>query len=134
MESELAVRFSECDPMGVVHHANYFVWFEVGRLAVARAAGIDVRGMAKERVFMPVLHCECRFRESARFDDTILVRTALLPPRAARLEFVYEVMRLPGHVPLASGRTVHAVIVPGRGMLLSLPAEMKQRIEEFLNQ
>ncbi|HHW42796.1 MAG TPA: acyl-CoA thioesterase [Desulfotomaculum sp.] len=132
VETNIAVRFAECDPMGVVHHANYFVWFELGRLDLAREARIDVASMAKEQVFMPVIHCECQFREPARFNDQILLRTALLSPRAARLEFVYQVLRRQGHVSLARGRTVHAVTVPGRGMLIRLPADMERKIQEFL--
>ncbi|MCL6635527.1 MAG: acyl-CoA thioesterase [Peptococcaceae bacterium] len=132
VETTITVRFAECDPMGVVHHASYFVWFEIGRLALAREARVDVAAMAREQVFMPVIHCECQFREPARFDDEILLRTALLPPKAARLEFRYQVLRRHGHVCLARGRTVHAVSVPGKGMLIRLPVDMERKIEEFL--
>ncbi|MEW6695868.1 MAG: acyl-CoA thioesterase [Bacillota bacterium] len=132
VETDLRVRFSECDPMGVVHHSNYFVWFEIGRLVLAKEAFIDVAAMAKTQVYMPVIDCRCEFREPARFDDQILLRTALLPPQAARLEFEYQVLRKKGHVLLAKGRTVHAVTVPERGMLFRLPPEFMQKIEVFL--
>ena len=132
VETTFAVRFSECDPMGVVHHANYFIWFEIGRLALAKEALVNVASMAEEQVYMPVIQGTCDFRKPARFDDQILLRTALLPPRAARLEFQYQVLRKQGHLRLARGSTVHAVTTPKRGMLIRLPEEFQQQLEEFL--
>lgn len=132
VEATLEVRFNECDPMGVAHHANYFIWFEVGRLALAREAKINVSEMARQQVFMPVVHSECQYKKSARFGQRILIRTALLPPEAARLEFHYQVLYLPGHVFLAQGRTVHVVLVAGQGLLLQLPPEFREKVEAFL--
>lgn len=132
IETCVQVRFSECDPMGVVHHSNYYVWFEEGRYALAHEAKIDVEVMAQERMFIPVIHSECRYRQSARFGDSILVRTALLPPKAAKLEFQYQVFRLNGHVLLATGKTVHAVMKPRGGIIMQLPQDLQRKIEEFL--
>ena len=41
----LKVRFYETDLMGVVHHANYLRWFEMGRVEYLRQAGIDLNEM-----------------------------------------------------------------------------------------
>lgn len=96
--------------MGVVYHANYFVWFEVGRTDLLRQAGWSYREMEAEGVSLPVLNAECSYHWPARYDDEIEIRTTgkLLSP--VRLAFEYEAVRTSGEVVTASGRTMHAAI------------------------
>ena len=73
--SRVRVRYAETDQMGVVYYANYFVWFEVGRTDLLRAAGWSYRDMETEGFGLPVIEAQCTYRESARYDDEIEVRT-----------------------------------------------------------
>ena len=68
--------------MGVVYYANYFVWFEVGRTDLLRDAGWSYRDMEAERLLLPVIEAHCAYRQSAKYDDELDVRTtgALLSP------------------------------------------------------
>ena len=55
---EEQVRFAETDAMGVAHHANYFRWFEVGRVAYLREAGISLYELMEENIVFPITHVE----------------------------------------------------------------------------
>ncbi|HEY7791175.1 MAG TPA: thioesterase family protein [Vicinamibacterales bacterium] len=108
--SRVRVRYAETDTMGVVYYANYFVWFEVARTDLLRAAGWTYREMEGDGIQLPVIEAHCTYRQSARYDDEIDVRTTghLLSP--VRLAFEYEVVRPADGARLAEGRTVHAAV------------------------
>jgi acyl-CoA thioester hydrolase len=106
------VRYAETDQMGVVYYANYFVWFEVGRTDLLRSDGRTYRDMESEGLSLPVIDAHCEYKQSARYDDDIEIRTtaALLSP--VRVRFDYQVVRPSDDVLLAAGHTVHAVLDP----------------------
>jgi acyl-CoA thioester hydrolase len=106
----LRVRYAETDKMGVVYHANYFVWFEVGRCELIRAVGKSYRDLEADGIALPVIEAHCEFRSPARYDDELQVKTwgELLSP--ARVEFRYEVSRPADGTVNALGRTVHAAV------------------------
>ena len=107
VESELRVRYAETDAMGVVHHANYFVWFELGRTEYTRAIGLPYREVEERGVRLVVVEASARFHRPARYDDVVLVRTAVDDVSKATLTFMYEA-RLPAGTLLVEGQTVHA--------------------------
>jgi acyl-CoA thioester hydrolase len=102
------VRYAETDNMGVVYYANYLVWFEIGRTDLLRHAGWSYREMETEGFSLPVIEAHCEYRQPARYDDDLEVRTtgALVSP--VRLRFEYEIARAADGVALAYGHTVHA--------------------------
>jgi acyl-CoA thioester hydrolase len=104
------VRYAETDKMGVVYYANYLVWFEVGRTDLLRESGWNYREMEKEGYALPVIEARCTYREPAKYDDELEVRTtgALLSP--VRVQFTYEIVRAADAALLATGTTIHATI------------------------
>src|SRR6185295_20228169 len=112
-QSRVRVRYAETDQMGVVYYANYFVWFEVGRADLLREAGWSYREMETEGFALPVIEAHCAYRESAKYDDDLEVRTtgAMLSP--VRVQFTYEVVRLADTATLAIGATIHATLDRG---------------------
>lgn len=104
------VRYAETDKMGVVYHANYLIWFEVGRCELLRAVGSSYRDLEATGIMLPVIEAHCEYRSPARYDDELQVKTwgALLSP--ARVEFTYEISRPSDGIVNALGRTVHAAI------------------------
>jgi acyl-CoA thioester hydrolase len=122
--SRIRVRYAETDKMGVVYYANYFVWFEVGRTDLLREAGWNYREMEIDGFALPVIEAQCSYRESAKYDDEIEVRTrgALLSP--VRVQFTYEVVRAADAVTLATGATVHATL-DRNGRPCRLPARVR---------
>ena len=77
-ETRVRVRYAETDQMGVVYHANYLVWFEVGRVEFIRQMGLDYRSMEKdENAMIAVVEATARYKAPARYDDELIVRTTL---------------------------------------------------------
>lgn len=117
-EVRLRVRYAETDQMGVVYHANHFIWFEVGRVEFLRRLGFSYREMEEnDRCFIAVIDAQCRYKAPARYDDEIVVRTHLKNVRGSLVHFGYELLRASDELLLAEGETTHVVI----------DAEMKKR-------
>ena len=96
-ETTVRVRYAETDQMGVVYHANYLVWFEVGRVEFIRALGLDYREMEREHgVGIAVVEANCRYRAPARYDDLLTVRTRMVGVRGSVIRFSYAIHRAGG--------------------------------------
>ena len=109
-ETRLRVRYAETDQMGVVYHANHFIWFEVGRVELLRQLGFSYRDMeSKEGRFIAVAEAQCRYRAPVRYDEEVLVRTELLNVRDSVIHFGYELRRATDGALLAEGETTHIV-------------------------
>jgi len=109
-ETRLRVRYAETDQMGVVYHANHFVWFEVGRVELLRQLGFSYRDMeAKDQCFIAVVDARCRYKAPAQYDDEIIVRTQLKNVRESVIHFGYELIRENDGLLLAEGETTHIV-------------------------
>ena len=110
-ESRLRVRYAETDQMGVVYHANHFIWFEIGRVEYMRQLGFTYRDMEREHdCFIPVVDARCRYKSPARYDDEIIVRTHLKNVRESVIHFGYELVRAGDGELLAEGETTHMII------------------------
>lgn len=105
--ARLRVRYAETDQMGVVHHANYFIWFEVGRVELLRTLGHSYRDLEAAGINLPVIRAECDYRRPARYDDELEVRTTGRLISALRVEFRYQLVRLDDDTLLATARTEH---------------------------
>ena len=109
-EVKLRVRYAETDQMGVVYHANHFVWFEVGRVEFLRQLGFSYREMeANDACFIAVVDARCRYKAPAKYDDEVIVRTHLKNVRESLVHFGYELVRVSDGVLLAEGETTHIV-------------------------
>jgi acyl-CoA thioester hydrolase len=114
-EAQVRVRYAETDQMGVVYHANYLVWFEVGRVEFIRQLGMDYKSMEQEHdTLIAVVEASARYKAPARYDDEILVRTSLVGVRGPIVRFRYKVIRAADDVLLCEGETTHVVV--GRDM------------------
>jgi acyl-CoA thioester hydrolase len=109
-EVRLRVRYAETDQMGVVYHANHFIWFEVGRVELLRQLGFSYREMEQQdQCFIAVVDARCRYKAPARYDDEIIVRTHLQNVRESLVHFGYELLRVSDNALLAQGETTHIV-------------------------
>jgi acyl-CoA thioester hydrolase len=122
-ECRVRVRYAETDQMGVVYHANYFVWFEVGRVELLRQLGFSYRDMEEtDGCGIAVIDARCRYKAPARYDDELLLRTQLTYVRESLVQFGYELLRADNNELLAEGDTTHVVV--DRGMKKTpLPAK-----------
>lgn len=88
------VRYCECDPMNVAHHAAYVPWLEMGRTELLREAGVTYAEMERAGVFLVVTKLECRYRRPARYDELLEVRTRVVGGSRVRIDHEYEVVRI----------------------------------------
>ncbi len=109
-ETRLRVRYAETDQMGVVYHANHFIWFEVGRVEFMRQLGFNYKDMERDDdCFIAVVDARCRYKAPAHYDDEIVVRTYLKNIREKMIHFGYELIREQTGELIAEGETTHIV-------------------------
>lgn len=107
----LRVRYAETDKMGVVYHANFFVWMEVGRVEWMRSLGFEYKQMEiEDDCHLPVVDARCRYKSPAYYDEQIIIRTQLRNLRGSLLHFAYLILRQSDGTVLAEGETTHLVV------------------------
>ena len=127
-ETRLRVRYAETDQAGMVYHANYLIWFEVGRVELCRAHGFNYCDMEREAdAFLPVTEAKLRYRLPARYDDIILVKTRAFEIRSRAINFAYEVRREADKTLLATGETAH-IVMNSKGHARSFPPEYAAKL------
>jgi acyl-CoA thioester hydrolase len=115
--TELRVRYAETDQMGIVYYANFFVWFEIGRVELLRSFGSSYHQLETEyECMIPVIEANCRYRAPARYDDEIEIETQPSLVRESVIKFAYQVWRKARageeRKLLADGDTVHVICDP----------------------
>ena len=123
------VRYAETDQMGVVYHANYLVWFEVGRVELMRALGVEYKRMEiEDDCQIVVADARCRYHHPARYDEVLRVRTRIAESKNRVIRFGYELFRDADGQLLATGETTH--IICGRNGKPKLLPQKFRRIFE----
>lgn len=109
-ETEIRVRYAETDKMGIVHHSNYLVWFELGRSEFCRARGFSYKEMEdKAGALLVVAEVYCRYKSPAHYEDVLKIRTKVSEVRSRSVRFIYEVYRPFDQTLLCEGETLHLV-------------------------
>ncbi len=109
-ETEIRVRYAETDQMGIVHHSNYLIWFELGRSEFCRARGFSYKDMEeKDNALMVVGESYVRYKSPAYYEDLLTVRTKVGEVRSRSIRFNYEIYRAADETLLAEGETLHLV-------------------------
>jgi acyl-CoA thioester hydrolase len=116
----LRPRYSECDPMGVVHHAAYVPWLELGRTELLRAAGVTYAQLEAAGVFLVIIGLEVKYRRPARYDEELDVRTTVTRATRVKIEHAYEIVRVADGEVLVTANTTLAC-VDGEGRVRVLP-------------
>lgn len=124
---DVAVRFAETDLMGVVHHATYVVWFEVGRVAWMSAAGMPYTEIAAGGHHFAVTRIQAAYRASARFGDTVRIVTRLAELRSRQVKFSYELLRAADNAVIATGVSEH-ICVDLEGRTAKIPPAIAARL------
>ena len=119
--------------MGVVYHANYLVWFEVGRVELMRSVGLAYAALERDYgCLIAVVAVDARYRASARYDDEIAVRTRITAMRGPVLKMAYEVVRVEDERLLCEGTTTH-IAVDRQMVKRSLPEPYEQAFRALMN-
>lgn len=126
---EFRVRYAETDQMGVVYHANYLVWCEIGRTDLIRQLGKSYAELERDGLALAVIDASVRYHSAARYDDLIRVRTVLTDVRSRTVTFDYTIEDATTGVRLASASTTLASL-NGKGKLVALPDDMRKLMED----
>jgi acyl-CoA thioester hydrolase len=125
-ETKVRVRYAETDQMGVVHHSNYLIWFELARTEYCLAKGFSYRQMeTDDKTLMVVAEAYCRYKSPAFYEDDLVVRTKVDELKSRTLRFVYEVVRPNDGMLLAEGETLH-VLTDENKRVRSLPQKYRE--------
>jgi acyl-CoA thioester hydrolase len=120
---QIRVRYAETDRMGLLHHANYLVYFEQGRTELLRSQGLTYRDLEDQGFLLVLAHVEVRYRSPAYYDDLLTLRTMVERVTAVRIDHRYEVRR--GETLVAEGKSTLACV--GRdGKVQALPEVLKK--------
>jgi acyl-CoA thioester hydrolase len=119
------VRYAETDAMGLLHHANYFVYFEEARTECLRQGGVSYRDLEERGVYLVVARARCTYRAAARYDDVLLVHTTVERVTGARIDHSYRMVREADGLLVAEAETTLACVDRG-GKLQPIPEMLRQ--------
>ncbi len=130
MKASVKVRviYGDTDAMGIVYHGNYFRWFEVGRTELFRQMGIVYRDLEAGGYYLPLTKSYCHYLLPARYDDILVVETAITEWGRASIRFQYTVWDENREKRLVEGYTHHA-FTNARGKVVRAPMEIIRLIE-----
>ena len=123
-EIQIRVRYAETDQMGLLHHANYLVYFEQARTELLRQSGGNYKDLEDRGFFLVISKVEVKYKSPAYYDDVLTIRTTVTRATPVRLEHRYEVFR-PGGKLVAEGATTLAC-VDREGRLQAMPTWLSE--------
>ena len=92
-EIEIRVRYSETDRMGLLHHANYIIYFEIGRTELLRSRGLSYRDIEDAGHYLVIVEIGCKFKRPAYYDDLLTLRTTVERVTHVKIVHKYQVLR-----------------------------------------
>lgn len=107
VESRTRVRYKETDQMGIAHHSNYIVWFEIGRTDLCRSTGFSYADIEARGFVLVVTDIACRYLAPFRYDQEVLIRTSVASAGSRIMKFAYDLYDAQGEVLYATGSTSH---------------------------
>lgn len=126
-EMTIRVRYAETDRMGLLHHANFFIYFEMGRTELLRARGLSYRELEDSGALLVVIDLGCKYKKPAYYDDVLTLRTIVERITHVKIVHRYELRR--EGVLLAEGHSSLAC-VDREGKPQALPAIVRGKRSE----
>ncbi|WP_332645576.1 acyl-CoA thioesterase [Lysinibacillus sp. 54212] len=108
-EKRIEIRYAETDQMGVVYHANYIVWCEIGRTQLVSDLGFNYAGLEEDGYVSPVLDLSIQYKKAMRYGQTATVRTWIESHGKLRTTYGYEILHEDGSI-AATATSVHTLI------------------------
>lgn len=132
IKTPIQVRYQETDQMGVVYHANYLVWFEIGRTAFIEELGLSYAEMEAEGVVSPVTRVEADYKKPIRYGEPVFIETWIEHYDGLRTTYAYEVTNEQGEVAVV-GKTNHVIVNTKSFRPLSVRRKFPDWHEKYLN-
>ncbi len=109
-ETRITVRYAETDMMGIVHHSRYYPWFEQARTDFIKKSGYTYSALEKMGILLPLTETQCKYIYGLKYEDEVIVTCRIDKMTVARIEFSYEVYKLPEMKKMSEGKTKHGFI------------------------
>lgn len=108
--TEIAVKFSEVDSLGIVWHGHYVRYFEDGREAFGKAYGLDYLTVYNNHFVTPIVSIDCKYKQVLRYGDSVIIETEYVPSEAARLHFNYRLLNAATREVVVTASTVQVFL------------------------
>ncbi|SKA89069.1 acyl-CoA thioester hydrolase [Clostridium sp. USBA 49] len=108
--TNLKVRYVETDQMGIVHHSNYYIYFEAAREDFIKGAGISYKYIEDTGIMMPLIETQCRYIEGAKYGDNIKIETTLEELTPVKITLNYNVIRESDNKLISKGKTIQTFV------------------------
>ncbi|HUP49417.1 MAG TPA: thioesterase family protein [Thermoanaerobaculia bacterium] len=131
--SRIRVRYKETDQMGIAHHSNYIVWFEIGRTDLCRATGFTYSMIEQRGYILVVTEVVCRFRTPFRYDDEVVIRTSVSAAGSRSMSFAYELRDGAEETVRATGSSTHLWLDRDTRKPVRADEEVMRAFAPFLN-
>jgi acyl-CoA thioester hydrolase len=132
VESRTRVRYAETDQMGIAHHANYIVWFEIGRTDLCRETGISYSQIEERGFLLVVTEVACRFRVPFKYDDEVVIHTSVGEAASRSIRFVYELRSGMAGTVHATGHSHHVWVDRATRKPVKADADVMRAFAPFL--
>lgn len=132
--TELKVRYAETDQMGIVHHSNYYVYFEAAREDFILGAGISYKEIEGKGIMMPLVETQCRYIEGAKYADELIIETSLQELSPVKVVLEYKVIRVKDGRLISKGKTVQTFVDSDSFKIVNLKksnADLWERFERL---
>lgn len=133
IRTPIEVRYQETDQMGVVYHANYLVWFEIGRTKYIESLGFNYADMEKHNVVSPVVDAQISFKKPIRYGENVAVETWVKGYDGIRTVYAYNIINSDGNIAI-SGTTQHVIVNKETFRPLSLRKTFPKWHQAYLKQ
>ncbi|MFL0197484.1 acyl-CoA thioesterase [Clostridium sp. WILCCON 0269] len=109
-ETKVIVRYVETDKMGIVHHSNYYIYFEEARTQFIQNTGISYSKIEENGIMFPLIESNCKYIQSAKYEDELIIKTWIKELTPVKAEFNYSVIRKNDQKEIAKGSTLHTFV------------------------
>lgn len=131
-KTKIKVRYAETDQMGIVHHANYYVYFESAREDFIALAGIRYKDMEDKGIMMPLVDTYCKYYEGAKYADDLIVETSLEELTQVKVILNYKVIREKDNTLIAKGKTTQAFVTKNNFKIVNLKRNYADIYEKLI--
>lgn len=121
--TKIKVRYAETDAMAIVHHANYYIYFEVAREDLIKESGISYKELEDIGIMMPLIETNCRYIDAAKYDDDLIIETSIDEITPIKVKINYIVRRETDNKILAKGSTLQTFVDSKTFKIINLKKE-----------
>lgn len=129
-ETELRVYYADTDHGHVVYYSNYLKWFEIGRTELLMQYGFNYADYENHNIIAPVVEVKCNYKEPARYNDIIIIKTTIGNIGNSSIKFNYKIIRKNGNKLLAEGYTVNVFVNTKTMKSTKIPEELRKALQD----